>query len=201
MRLGRKCLLGGWIVALLWGRDEELPVNAVLAIVRALDWLNERIGRAVAWLMLLMALNVIAVFVLRYAFAIEIAWLREAYTWMHGLVFMVGAGYALLKNGYLRIDIVYRSRSVRFRALADLLGCLLFLFPFVAALAWLSWPYVLAAWARLDGAREIGGLPGIFLLKSVILVFCLVLGLQGLAMAGRAVLTLGGRPPAAPEQG
>lgn len=176
-------------------------MNTVLTVVRALDSINERVGRAVAWLVLLMALNVFAVLFLRYVFGIEFAWLRESYTWMHGLVFMAGAGYTLLNNGYLRVDIVYRSRNARFRALADLLGGLLFLIPFTVAVAWLSWPYVAAAWMHFDGAGEIGGLPGIFLLKSVILVFCLLLALQGVAMAGRSLLTLSGHPSGASNQG
>lgn len=174
-------------------------MNSILVAVWALDWLNERIGRAVAWLVVLMALNVFAVFILRYVFGIELAWLREAYTWMHGIVFMAGAGYTLLHSGHLRIDIVFRSKSVRFKAFADLLGGLLFLFPFIAAVSWFSWPYVEAAWERLDGAREIGGLPGIYLLKTVILVFCLLVGLQGVAMAGRSVLTLSGRSTPSPK--
>ena len=180
-------------------------MKSISTVVLGLDWLNERIGRAVAWLILLMALNVAAAAVLRHVFGVEFIWLREAYTWMHGLVFMLGAGYTLLHDGHLRVDAVYRSRNARSKAIADLFGVIFFLIPFIAMVAWVSWPYVAAAWERFDGAREIGGLPGLFLLKTVILVFCLLVGLLGLALAGRSLLVLGGHPgasrPGAPRPG
>ncbi|MBL6929166.1 MAG: TRAP transporter small permease subunit [Rhodospirillales bacterium] len=159
-------------------------------MVGALDGLNERVGRAVAWLVLLMALNVFIVFFLRHVFAVELAWLRESYAWMHGIIFMAGAGYTVLNNGFLRVDIIYRKKDARQRAVADLTGALAFLAPFAITVAWLSWPYVAEAWTRLDGAGEIGGLPGVFLLKSVILVFCLLIGLQGAALVGRSIMVL-----------
>ena len=174
-------------------------MNTVTAAVRGLEWLNERLGRAMAWLVLLMILDVFAAFILRYVFSADFDWLRDSYTWMHGLVFMIGAGYTLLHDGYLRVDILYRSRSTRFKAAADLLGGLLFLIPFTVAVAWVSWSYVAAAWARFDGVGEIGSLPGAFLFKTVILAFCVLVGLQGIAIVGRSILTLRGHK--APKQG
>ena len=97
-------------------------MKSISTVVLGLDWLNERIGRAVAWLILLMALNVAAAAVLRHVFGVEFIWLRETYTWMHGLVFMLGPGYTLLHDGHLRVDAVYRSRNARSKAIADLFG-------------------------------------------------------------------------------
>src|SRR3546814_4891626 len=73
---------------------------------------NERVGRGVAWLTLLMVLITFSVAILRYVYAIGWVWLQESYVWLHGIVFMVGAGYALLHNAHVRVDIFYRpSRS------------------------------------------------------------------------------------------
>jgi TRAP-type mannitol/chloroaromatic compound transport system permease small subunit len=67
-----------------------------------------------------------------------------------------------------------------------------FLLPWVALTAWTSMPYIRASWVLNEESAQTGGMPGLYLLKTVILVFCVLLGLQGLAMAGRSVLTLTG---------
>ncbi len=170
-------------------------LRALVAFIRAVDALNEAVGRAVAWLTLVMVLTTLTVVVLRYAFGVGFVWLQESYVWMHGVVFMLGAGYTLLTDGHVRVDVLYRPASRRWRALVDLLGTLVLLLPTLGLVAWTSWPYVLDSWQRLEVSREAGGLPGLFLLKSVLLAFCLLLGLQGLSLAGRSVLTLSGREP------
>jgi TRAP-type mannitol/chloroaromatic compound transport system permease small subunit len=143
---------------------------AVLAtFVRFVDRLNDVIGRGVAWLTLAMVLITFVVVILRYIYAIGWVWMQESYVWLHGIVFMMAAGYTLLHNGHVRVDIIYRSAS--------------FL---------VSFDYVAGSWLRLEESREAGGLPGLFLLKSVIPAFCVLLGLQGLALAGRSLLSLAG---------
>ncbi len=165
------------------------------------DSLNDRIGRVVAWICLAMVLTTATVVVLRYLFAIGFVWLQESYVWMHGIVFMLGAGYTLLRNGHVRVDVFYRPNSVRYKALVDLFGSLFLLLPLIALVAWVSFPYVADSWARLEVSREAGGLPGLFLLKSVLLLFCLLVGLQGLSMAGRSYLILRNHPRFMPENG
>ncbi|MBL8660215.1 MAG: TRAP transporter small permease subunit [Rhodospirillales bacterium] len=139
-----------------------------------------------------MVLITFVVVVLRYVFSIGFVWLQESYVWLHGIVFMVGAGYTLAHDGHVRVDIFYREAPPRTKAAVDLVGAVLLLLPFVIMIGWVAWPYVVVSWLRLEGSREAGGLPGVFLLKSVLLLFCVLLGLQGLAMAGRAILTLAG---------
>jgi TRAP-type mannitol/chloroaromatic compound transport system permease small subunit len=174
-------------------------LNALAAAARAIDALNERVGRAVAWLTLAMVLVAFGVVVLRYVFDIGFVRLQESYVWMHGAIFMLGAGYTLLHQGHVRVDVIYRGASPRYRAWVDLLGVLLLLGPMLVTLWLVAWPYVGASWSRLEGSREAGGLPGLFLLKSVILMFCLLLGLQGLSLAIRSLLVLAGRDDPQPE--
>ncbi len=164
----------------------------VAVLVRLIDTLNEWVGKTVAWLTLTMVIVTFAVVVLRYVFSFGLVWLQESYVWMHGAVFMLGAGYTLLHDGHVRVDILYRDASPRFRAWVDLSGALILLLPVLVMIWIVSFPYVEASWLRLEESREAGGLPGLFLLKSVILAFCILLGLQGLSLAGRSVLVLTG---------
>jgi TRAP-type mannitol/chloroaromatic compound transport system permease small subunit len=176
--------------------QSSLPPAGVLgAFVRGIDRLNEVVGRAASWLFLAMALATLCVVILRYVFSVGFIWLQESYVWLNGIAFMVGAGYTLLKDGHVRVDIFYRPASWRFRAWVDLVGSLLLLLPMVVVVLVYSVPYVAAAWEQLESSREASGLPAVFLLKSVLLLFCLLLGLQGLALAGRSLLALLGRQP------
>lgn len=169
--------------------------------VRTIDRANEAIGRAVSWLTLAMVLITFSVVVMRYGFAWGRIWIQEAYVWLHGVVFMLGAGYTLLHDGHVRVDIFYRPGSARLKAWVDLFGAFVLLLPVVVMIFYVSWPYVAESWIKLEGSREAGGLEGLFLLKSVILGFCVVIGAQGLSLAGRSVLVLAGHPGFAPPEG
>jgi TRAP-type mannitol/chloroaromatic compound transport system permease small subunit len=175
-------------------------VSALAAFVRGVDALNDWVGRVVAWLTLAMVLVTCLVVALRYGFSLGWVWMQESYVWMHGLVFMLGAAYTLLHEGHVRVDILYRPGSVRYRALVDLFGALALVLPMIAVVAWMSYPYVAASWEKLESSREAGGLEGLFLLKTALLVFCALVGLQALSMAGRAWLVLTGHPQFVPRE-
>jgi len=162
------------------------------SFIQAVDWLNEHVGRAISWLTLAMVLITFLVVVLRYVFSVGWVWMQESYVWLHGIVFMVGAGYTLLHNGHVRVDIFYRDADPRWKAKVDLFGALLLLLPVVIMVFLGSTDYVIDSWRRLEESREAGGLPGLFLLKTMILAFCVLVGLQGLSMAARSLLMLRG---------
>jgi TRAP-type mannitol/chloroaromatic compound transport system permease small subunit len=112
---------------------------------------------------------------------------------MHATLFMVAAGYTLLHNGHVRCDIFYAAATPRRKALIDLIGVFIFLLPMCALIAWVAWPYVAAAWAVREGSQEGSlGIPGVFLLKSIVLVFAGLLALQGVALAIHSALRLAG---------
>jgi len=165
-------------------------VTSLAAFVRFIDRVNDVIGRGVAWLTLAMVMITFVVVILRYVFSLGFVWVQESYVWLHGVVFMAGAGYTLLHEGHVRVDIFYRERGRRYRAWVDLFGSFGLLLPVIVMIWLVAWPYVLTSWSRFEESREAGGLPGLFLLKTVILVFCALVGLQGLALAGRSVLVL-----------
>ena len=166
------------------------PAGAVGALIGSIDAINQAVGRASSWLLLAMALVTLTVVILRYVFATGFIWLQESYVWLNGIAFLVGSGYTLLRDGHVRVDVVYRSASVRFKAWINLLGSVFLLLPTVLVVVWFSVPYVAASWERLETSREAAGLPGVFLLKSVLLLYCLLLGLQALALAARSTLEL-----------
>jgi TRAP-type mannitol/chloroaromatic compound transport system permease small subunit len=159
-------------------------------IVGAIDVLNRSIGRAVMWLAVAMALVQFANVILRYVFAVGFIWLQQSVWYMHGMLFMLGAGFALMVDGHVRVDVVYRDARPRVKAWIDLLGSLFLLLPLCVATFWLSRGYVINSWRILEGSTEMSGIPGIFLLKTVIWLFALLLGLQGIALALRAFIAL-----------
>ncbi|GBF31758.1 hypothetical protein MnTg04_01724 [bacterium MnTg04] len=115
-------------------------------IVRLIELLNERVGRAVSWLVVLMVFTTFLVAVLRYGLSLGWVWLQESYVWMHGIIFMVAAGYTLLHDGHVRIDLIYGAVGTKTKAWINLLGVLLLLLPMLAVVWWAAYPYVLLSW-------------------------------------------------------
>lgn len=170
------------------------------SLVLAIERLNEAVGRAVSWLVILLVFVTCAVAVLRYAFSMGWVWMQELYVWMHAVVFLTASGYTLLHEGHVRIDVFYGPASLRTKAWINIVGTLLFLFPMTALIGYMAYGYVALSWSRLEGSQEAGGLPGLFLLKSTILVFAVLLTLQGLALILRSVMVLRGHAEWDPSQ-
>lgn len=136
------------------------------------------LGRGIAWFTLITVLMTFGIVVLRYGFNLGWIWLQESVTYLHALVFMVAAAWAYQTDDHVRVDIFYRSKSARYKNRVNLLGTLVFLVPFSIFLFLIGWDYVMASWATLESSREAGGLPLVFLLKSLILVLPALLLLQ-----------------------
>jgi len=163
---------------------------------RLLVWIDTLItvcGRSIAWLVLLMVLISFSVAVLRYLFDIGWIALQESVTYLHALVFMLGIPYTLNRNRHVRVDIFNRRFSARTRAWVDLLGTLVLLLPVFVTLFWLSLNYVINSWMVLESSPEAGGLPLVFLLKSLLLLMPLLMILQGIAWLLRNLLFLTGK--------
>jgi TRAP-type mannitol/chloroaromatic compound transport system permease small subunit len=168
--------------------------------IRLIEFVSNQAFLWARWLSLWLVLVQFAVVVLRYAFGIGYIFLQEALLYFHGTLFLTAAAGALLHEGHVRIDVIYRGLPPRGRAWIDLAGAYLFLFPVVAVIAAASTPYVASSWAVLEGSKETSGIPAIFLLKTMILAFAGLMFAQGIAFAARAALTiLGAEPPAKPQ--
>lgn len=143
---------------------------------------NKQIGSLVSWCSLFLVMLVFSLAVLRYVFKIGSIPMQELVLYFHGILFMFGASYTLADDEHVRVDVFYAKMSVRSKALVNLIGCLLFLLPFCGFIFWMSLDYVLLSWRIGESSSEAGGLPYLFLLKSLILVMPLLLALQGLAV-------------------
>jgi TRAP-type mannitol/chloroaromatic compound transport system permease small subunit len=155
------------------------------------------LGRSVSWLTLLLTLLAFVIVLLRYGFNLGWIWLQESVTYLHALVFMVAAAWALQSDDHVRVDIFYRGGSERYRNWVDLVGTLILLLPFCVFLLVIGWDYVAASWADREASREAGGLPLVWLLKSLILVLPLLLLLQAWCTARQCIAALRGPPATA----
>lgn len=158
--------------------------------VRLIDLLNEYIGRLASWLVLGCVLTCFLVVLLRYAWNTGFVWMQELYVWQHALVFMLGAGYTLLHERHVRVDVFYSKLSPRGQAWVNIVGTLIFLWPWLMIVSYYGWSYIASSWHLLENSPQSGGLPGYFLLKTVIYVFCGLLLLQSLANMCRSLLLI-----------
>lgn len=111
--------------------------NGAWRLIRAVDRLNDEVGRGAAWLTLGLVLTCCAVAVLRYAFQFGAIWLQELYVWFHALIFVVGAGYTMKAGGHVRVDLLHAKMGPRGKAFVEIFGTIVFLAPWLAIVGWL----------------------------------------------------------------
>lgn len=162
----------------------------MIALADRIDRLISGIGRVAAWLILLVVLLQFTLVVARYLFGLGSIWLSETVIYAHAAVFMLAAAWTLRAEGHVRVDVFYADASPRTRAFIDLVGAILLLLPFMLVLLWLSVPYVARSWAILEHSQEASGLPLVYVLKTLIPVFAMLMALQGVAQAIRAATVL-----------
>lgn len=154
-----------------------------------IDRISITTGHVASWLTLLMVFVTFIIVVMRYVFDSGMIWLQESLTWLHAVVFMLGAAYTLQQEDHVRVDIFYRNMSERRRALVDFLGVLFFIFPMCAFFVWTAWDYVAASWSFREVSRNAGGLPFPFipLLKTVLIVMPIAVAAQGTSLLMRSI--------------
>jgi len=164
-----------------------------MSLADTIDRLTTWIGRAAAWLCLFIVVAQFTVVLMRYGFGTGSAKLTESIVYAHAALFMLAAAWTLRDGRHVRVDIFYADAEPRRKALVDLLGALFLLMPFALSLLMLSLPYVARSWSILERSRETSGLPFVYLLKTLIPVFALLLVLQGISQAIRAASALSTR--------
>jgi len=158
-----------------------------------LDRFSSFTGRVTSWLTLFMVIVTFVVVVMRYVFDAGLIWMQESVTWMHAVVFMVGAAYTLKHEDHVRVDVFYRDMSVRKRAWIDALGVVVFLLPLCAFLGYTAIGYVVPSWTDYaEASVESGGLPYPMLpiLKTVIVIMPIAVALQGISLLLRSIRTI-----------
>lgn len=163
----------------------------IRAVLAAIDALTGVLGRTVAWLTYAMMAGTVVVVILRYGFDIGAIPLQEAVVYMHGTAFMLGIAYTLKVDGHVRVDLIYARLSDAAQRRVNLLGHALFLFPVALFILVSSLGYVRASWRILEGSPEVGGIPAVFLLKTLIPLMAVTLLLQAIVEVARCLL--GGR--------
>ncbi len=159
-------------------------------IAQTIDALNEKIGKIIAWGALAAVLITFLVVVLRKFFDWGSIGMQESALYFHALVFMAGAAYTFKHQGHVRVDIFYQNMTEKSRAWINLLGGLFLLTPLCLFLLWISADYVIASWSQLEGSRESGGLPLVYILKSFIPLLGLLLLLQAISSILRAIIVI-----------
>jgi TRAP-type mannitol/chloroaromatic compound transport system permease small subunit len=133
-------------------------LNVLLALSRAIDWLNERVGRTVYWLVLVAVLISAANAVVRKAFNVSSNSFLEIQWYLFSAVFLFCAGYTLLHNRHVRIDVIAGRLSPKAQAWIDIFGTVFFLMPMSLIIMWLSWPVFIMALERHEVSSNTGGL-------------------------------------------
>ena len=174
-------------------------MHALLAVSRLIDAVNERVGRAVIWLVLIVCLVSATNAVSRYGFSLSSnAWL-ELQWYLFSAIFLLAAGYTLKHNGHVRVDVFYARMSPRKQAMIDLLGGLFFLLPVTLLMMWLSWPGFANSWAIQEMSSDPGGLIR-WPVKLLIPVGLALLALQAVSEIIKRIAFLTGHAPLVEER-
>lgn len=166
------------------------PLSPPHRVIQFLDSIAEFTGATTAWLTGLMVLIACIVVTLRHLFGIGSVGLQESVTYMHAMVFMLGAAYALKTGDHVRVDIFFRRFSAHKRAWVEVLGSLLFTLPMMIFIGWGSVDFVRESWRIGEGSTDSGGLGGVYLLKTLLPVMAVSVGLQAIAELLRNLLVL-----------
>lgn len=171
-------------------------IDRLLSLSGAIDFINERIGRLVMWLVLIAVLVSSGNALFRYGFNMSSnAWL-EIQWYLFSAIVLFGAGYTLKHNGHVRVDVLYSGLSAQTRAWIDLVGGLLFLLPTAVIIAWLGWTGFAQSYAIGEMSPDAGGLSR-WPIRLLIPVGFALLALQGVSecikraafLTGKASLT------------
>lgn len=168
-------------------------MQVIALMVRAISGFNRLIGNIASWLSVAIVIVCFTVVVQRYVFATTQLWMQDLYVWLNGAMFTAVAGFALLRNDHVRVDIFYRPAPIKRKALIDLVCVILFLLPYCVVVWLYSYDFVARSWRLQEGSANPGGMPGLFVLKAFILGYAFLVGIQGISMALRSVLVLAGK--------
>ena len=155
--------------------------NKVSTFIRMLDGFTEKLGKVAAFFSILMVLVTCYIVITRYIFNTGAIAVQESVIYFNGILVLLSAGYTLKHTGHVRVDIFYNGSSDRYKAWVNFLGGIFLLLPVSVFIIWASWDYVMSSWSVMEQSGEAGGLPFVYLLKSLILGLGFTLIIQGLA--------------------
>jgi len=151
---------------------------SMLSFVSGLQAFTKFIGMACRWFSLAMVIVTCLVVILRYVFDYSSIAMQETVMYLHASLFMLGAAYTWQQQGHVRVDVLYHKWPAFIQQRIDLFGTLFLLLPTCLFLIFISWDYVMMAWANGEKSHEAGGLPFVYLLKTLIIVLPILLLVQ-----------------------
>ena len=157
------------------------------SVVNFFDKSNKVIGEYISWFIIFMVIIQLIIVMARYIFGIGFLKLQELLIYLHGLSFTLAAGYTLLNDEHVRVDLIYRSSSNIYKSIINILGSLFFLIPFCLITYLTSLPYVQRSWKIFEGSPETSGLNAVFLLKTALIIFPLLLLIQAVSIIYRNI--------------
>ncbi len=146
-----------------------------------IDRVNEKLGEFLSWCLLAMIIITFIVVLFRYFLNTGWVWMQESVMYLHGIAFTIPAAYSFLKEAHVRVDVLYSQVDFEKRAFCNIAGTVLFLIPTCLLTIYYGFPYVLDSWLNLEDSQEAGGIPAVFLLKSLTIIFPFFLMLQGIS--------------------
>lgn len=159
-------------------------------IESGINTINELVGRSVAWLVIAMVVITFLIVIMRYGFNFGSIAVQESVVYLHAIVFMLAIAYTYKHNAHVRVDIFYAGFNHGRKAWVDFLGTLFLLVPFCVYMIVSSWEYASNSWRLLEGSREAGGLPLVFILKTLVPLMPALLLLQAVATLCRCMQVL-----------
>ncbi|MEO1475652.1 MAG: TRAP transporter small permease subunit [Pseudomonadota bacterium] len=180
------------LVLLVWPTQPSARLAVLHAGLDRVSGAAQNLAMLAAVTMVLAQLTVV---IIRHVYGLAFSWLDETVIYAFAAVFLLGAAGALRDDAHVRVDILRGRFGVRLRAVIELVGIYLFLFPTGLLILWAVEPSLARSWAGFEGSRESDGLPLYFLFRTLIPAFAILLILQGLSNALKIALGLRGIGP------
>ena len=165
-------------------------MNALKTLSRWIDGINEKVGRMVAWVSLGLVVVIFVDVTMRYIFNTSFVFTQELEWHLFAFIFLIGAGFTLLYDGHVRVDIFYQRLGFKGKAWVNLGGVLLFLIPGCIMVIATSWKFTMNSFAILEGSPDPGGIPLRFIVKGCIPVGFFLLLLQGVSLGIHSLLQI-----------
>ncbi|WP_378186959.1 TRAP transporter small permease subunit [Aquimarina sp. W85] len=160
------------------------------AVIKILDWINEKVGKVVSWLSVLMIVVISTDVFIRYVFEFTYIWIVEIEIYLFGLVFLLASGYTFKHEKHVRVDVFYAKLSDKSKAWIDLMGAIIFLLPWCLIIIMASWRYGYSSFLMGENSAQPGGLPALYLLKFSITLGFVFLLLQGISHCLKSIRTI-----------
>ncbi|MBL4871199.1 MAG: TRAP transporter small permease subunit, partial [Robiginitomaculum sp.] len=177
------------VLCLLFSKSSFLA-NLQYEIIQIVDGINMFIGEWAKWLLVVMVVSIAFGVIALSIFGQSSTKYDESAMYFHALVILLGSAATLLAGKHVRVDVFHSQMNIKAKAFVDLVGFYGLLIPFCIVLIWNAQSFVGLAWVSLEGSAESDGIRGVFLLKTCVSLFAVMLLAQGMAIAGRAVLLL-----------